>query len=556
MAQSPSTVDCNQSGSDFTSDLNLALTAIGSLQAGADAPTTDLTEGKLWYDTTNGEIKSYRVATNSFDTVITQGPAGTITVGTVTTTSPVGSTVSVANSGSSGAAVFNFGLPRGARFLSGATAPADVSGALRGDWYLNTATEAFFEKTGTGVTTGDWTSRLDFTAKGITGTSYSTSTGMVTFTFNDSTTFDTGNLQGAQGASVSSITRSGNTVTVAYTGDNAPSNNTFTLDSAVIADEQITEPQLSIQGSPTNGRFLEYDDTGDNDMKWGTPASSTVDTAITDGGTNPVDSNAIFDANASQNTAIGLKANTSDTYTKTEVDTNTYTKTQVDTNTYTKAQVDTNTYTKAQVNTNTYTRAQVDTNTYTKAQVNTNTYTRAQVDSVIVAAGGSTTSGTAGLTSGNTAVAVPADATHALVWGVGGGGGGGADQGSSLGTGGGAGRVGGASFPVTASGNISVTIGVSGNSINSTSGNGGNATTFQGAGLSITCGGGSGGVNTIGGAGGTVSGDNGFGAVGKVGEPTTGTGGQDPTAPFGTFGRGAKQGAGGGAAWIAFVKNS
>ena len=52
----------------------------------------------------------------------TNGAAATVTVGTVTTGAP-GSSVTITNSGTSGAAVFDFSIPQGATGATGATGP-------------------------------------------------------------------------------------------------------------------------------------------------------------------------------------------------------------------------------------------------------------------------------------------------------------------------------------------------------------------------------------------------------------------------------------------------
>lgn len=56
-----------------------------------------------------------------------QGPAATIAVGTVTT-GAAGSSATVTNVGTTGAAVFNFSIPRGATGATGATGPQGIQG--------------------------------------------------------------------------------------------------------------------------------------------------------------------------------------------------------------------------------------------------------------------------------------------------------------------------------------------------------------------------------------------------------------------------------------------
>lgn len=69
-----------------------------------------------------------------------QGPTGvaaTIAVGTTSTLSPI-SSATVTNSGNQNAATFNFGIPRGSMWWSGASDPVTIAGSLPGDYYLNT----------------------------------------------------------------------------------------------------------------------------------------------------------------------------------------------------------------------------------------------------------------------------------------------------------------------------------------------------------------------------------------------------------------------------------
>jgi|SRR5215469_799026 len=66
------------------------------------------------------------------------GSAATIAVGTTSTLNP-GVAATVTNSGSSSAAVFNFGIPAGAQWWNGTGAPGTISGSRPGDYYLDTA---------------------------------------------------------------------------------------------------------------------------------------------------------------------------------------------------------------------------------------------------------------------------------------------------------------------------------------------------------------------------------------------------------------------------------
>jgi hypothetical protein len=71
-------------------------------------------------------------------TISATGTGATVAVGT-TTTLPPGSAATVTNSGSSSAAVFNFGIPAGAQWWNGSGAPGTISGSQTGDYYLDTA---------------------------------------------------------------------------------------------------------------------------------------------------------------------------------------------------------------------------------------------------------------------------------------------------------------------------------------------------------------------------------------------------------------------------------
>ena len=80
----------------------------------------------------------------------TNGTAATIAVGLVTGLA-AGATPTINNSGTSGAAVFNFGIPKGdagttgtagvngAKWFNGTGAPGSVAGSAAGDYYLDTA---------------------------------------------------------------------------------------------------------------------------------------------------------------------------------------------------------------------------------------------------------------------------------------------------------------------------------------------------------------------------------------------------------------------------------
>ena len=55
MSQNTITLNCNQGGTTYTDNLNLALSAVDSLHSGATAPTTNVVDGKLWLDTSSAD---------------------------------------------------------------------------------------------------------------------------------------------------------------------------------------------------------------------------------------------------------------------------------------------------------------------------------------------------------------------------------------------------------------------------------------------------------------------------------------------------------------------
>jgi hypothetical protein len=64
-------IDANQSGIDYTADLNAGLAAINTCHSGSSAPTTEVVAGKLWLDTsgTNPVLKIYRSGWKSLFTL-------------------------------------------------------------------------------------------------------------------------------------------------------------------------------------------------------------------------------------------------------------------------------------------------------------------------------------------------------------------------------------------------------------------------------------------------------------------------------------------------------
>jgi hypothetical protein len=70
MAQFTRTLDAAQSGTDYTVDLDNALSAMDTCHSGASAPTTDVAMGKMWIDTDNGDLHLYSgTSWNQFMTV-------------------------------------------------------------------------------------------------------------------------------------------------------------------------------------------------------------------------------------------------------------------------------------------------------------------------------------------------------------------------------------------------------------------------------------------------------------------------------------------------------
>lgn len=101
-----------------------------NITVSATAPTLPR-NGALWWDSTNGQMKLYYIDANGGQWVdaatSTGGTAASISVGT-TTTGAAGSSASVTNSGTSGAAIFDFTIPRGDTGLTGATGPTGPMG--------------------------------------------------------------------------------------------------------------------------------------------------------------------------------------------------------------------------------------------------------------------------------------------------------------------------------------------------------------------------------------------------------------------------------------------
>lgn len=95
MSQATITIDANQSGTAYTSDLNNALDAVDTCHSGATAPTTDVVAGKLWLDTSSTPVlKIYNSGWKSLFTVGSSTVTTSLNTGTFTnlngTTSALG----------------------------------------------------------------------------------------------------------------------------------------------------------------------------------------------------------------------------------------------------------------------------------------------------------------------------------------------------------------------------------------------------------------------------------------------------------------------------------
>ena len=96
-----------------------------------DPPITEIRQpGKLWVDTSQLQINYWDTSAKAWVNIgMTgpQGPAGSIAVGTTTTLAP-GSNATVVNSGTSSAAIFDFGIPRGDPGPAGPVGPIGPQG--------------------------------------------------------------------------------------------------------------------------------------------------------------------------------------------------------------------------------------------------------------------------------------------------------------------------------------------------------------------------------------------------------------------------------------------
>lgn len=100
-----------------------------SVTIGTTAPSSP-SAANLWWDSANGKLKIYYNDGNTSQWVDAAtgsiGASATITLGTVTQGLPT-SSLSITNSGTSGAAVFNFSIPRGSQVSLNATPVISVN---------------------------------------------------------------------------------------------------------------------------------------------------------------------------------------------------------------------------------------------------------------------------------------------------------------------------------------------------------------------------------------------------------------------------------------------
>ncbi|MEM6397786.1 MAG: hypothetical protein AAF741_15665 [Bacteroidota bacterium] len=133
-----------------------------------------------------------------------QGDAATITVGTVTASSP-GGAPSFTNVGTPNEAIFNVVLPRGDTGPPGPQGPPDGDGFTGGSYDPGTGIVTFTSDDGLGFSTGDLRGEdgdpgaAGTDGDGFTGGSYNSSTGIVTFSSDDGLGFSTGDLRGEDG---------------------------------------------------------------------------------------------------------------------------------------------------------------------------------------------------------------------------------------------------------------------------------------------------------------------------------------------------------------------
>jgi len=94
MSQATITMDANQSGTAYTSDLSDALAAIDSAHASSSAPALEVTDGKFWLDTSTTPI--LKIYQNGWKSLFTVGSTNvTTTLATVNATTLSGANTSI-----------------------------------------------------------------------------------------------------------------------------------------------------------------------------------------------------------------------------------------------------------------------------------------------------------------------------------------------------------------------------------------------------------------------------------------------------------------------------
>lgn len=232
------------------------------------------------------------------------GAAATISAGTTSTLAP-GSSATVANSGTSSAATFDFGIPSGSVWYSGAGTPSTTHND--GDYYLNTSNGDVYKQA-----SGSWGSSIE-NLTGPTGSAGSASGSDTQVQFNDGGTFagdsgmtynKTSNVLTVAGGVAADLTGNADTATkletarniggVSFDGsadiDLAGVNTSGTQDTTgnaatatklatarTIAGNSfdgsanitIAGTDLSATGTPSSSKYLRGDNT------WNTPTNTT-----------------------------------------------------------------------------------------------------------------------------------------------------------------------------------------------------------------------------------------------------------------------------------------
>jgi len=140
MSQATITMDANQSGTAYTSDLSDALAAIDTAHAGSSAPTNEVAAGKLWLDTSNTPV--LKIYNNGWKTLFTVGSTNvTLSLPTVSATTLSGTNTAIG---------------------AGTGTSLDVTGALEG----GTVNSVGALTGASGSVTGNW-SCADFTCDSV-----------------------------------------------------------------------------------------------------------------------------------------------------------------------------------------------------------------------------------------------------------------------------------------------------------------------------------------------------------------------------------------------------